>query len=139
MEPTIVHLNPEGMHVNPAFTQAIAMSGNVKTIYIGGQNAVSADGQIVGDTLATQTEQVIKNLEIVLAAAGATLHDIIKLTIYLVQGHDLAPGFAVFQQAWGTSAKPPAVSGIFVAGLANPAFLVEIEAIAVISAEASTG
>lgn len=138
MEPTIEHLKPEGMHLNPAFTQAVAVSGNVKTIYIGGQNAVSADGQIVGDTLATQTEQVFKNLEMVLAAAGATLHDIIKFTIYLVQGQDVAPGFAVFQRAWG-AAKPPAVSMSFVAGLANPAFLVEIEAIAVTSAEARTG
>ena len=139
MEPTIEHLNPEGMHVNPAFTQAVAVSGNVKTIYIGGQNAVSPDGQIVGDTLAAQTEQIFKNIETVLAAAGATLHDIIKWTIYVVQGQDLAPGYAVFQQAWGTSAKPPAISAAFVAGLAHPAFLVEIEAIAVTSAESRTG
>ena len=139
MEPTIEHLNPEGMHVNPAFTQAVAVSGNVKTIYIGGQNAVSADGQIVGDTLATQTEQIFKNLEMVLAAAGATLHNIIKFTIYVVQGQDLTPGFAVFQQAWGASAKPPAVSMSFVAGLANPEFLVEIEAIAITGAEVGTG
>lgn len=131
MEPTIAHLNPEGMHVNPAFTQAVAVSGNVKTIYIGGQNAVSADGQVVGDTLAAQTEQVFKNIEIVLAAAGATLHDTIKWTIYVVQGQDIAPGFAVFQKYWGASAPPPAISMIFVAGLANPGFLVEIEAIAV--------
>ena len=136
MEPTVTHLNPEGMHSNPAFTQAVAVSGNVKTIYIGGQNAVSADGQIVGDTLATQSEQVFKNLEIVLAAAGATLHDIIKFIIYVVQGQDLAPGFAVFQQAWGASAKPPAVSMSFVAALANPEFLIEIEAIAVTRADA---
>jgi len=139
MEPTVEHLNPEGMHSNPAFTQAVAVSGNVKTIYIGGQNAVSADGQVVGDTLATQTEQVFKNLEMVVVAAGATLHDIIKFTIYVVQGQDLASGFAVFQQAWGASAKPPAVSMSFVAGLANPAFLVEIEAIAVTVTEVSTG
>ncbi len=138
MEPTVTHLNPVGMHSNPAFTQAVAVSGNVKTIYIGGQNAVSADGQIVGDTLATQTEQVFKNLEMVVVAAGATLHDIIKFTIYVVQGQDLTPGFTVFQRAWGASAKPPAVSMSFVAGVANPAFLVEIEAIAVIVTEAST-
>ena len=139
MEPTIAHLNPEGMHVNPAFSQAVTVSGNVKYIFVGGQNAVSAEGQIVGHDLATQTEHVFKNLETVLASAGATLHDIIKWTVYVVQGHDLAPGFAVFQQAWGTSAKPPAVSMNFVAGLANPEFLVEIEAIAVTSGDASPG
>ena len=105
--------------------------GAEKTIYIGGQNAVSADGQIVGDTLAAQTEQVYRNLETVLAAAGATPHDIIKWTISMVQGHDFAPAFAVFQRWWGAAANPPAISVIVVAGLAHPDFLVEIEAIAV--------
>jgi enamine deaminase RidA (YjgF/YER057c/UK114 family) len=132
MEATITHLNPEGMHSNPAFSQAVAVTGNAKTVYIGGQNAVSADGQVVGEDLATQTEQVFTNLETVLAAAGGTLHDIVKWTIYVVQGQDVAQGFGVFQRRWGTSAKPPAITGVMVAGLANAQFLVEIEAIAVI-------
>lgn len=140
MAPTIAHLNPEGMHNNPAFTQAVSVQGEATTIYIGGQNAVAGDGQIVGaGDLVLQTAQVFRNLETVLAAAGATLHDIIKWTIYVVQGQDIRPGFGVFQQVWGTSARPPAISVIMVAGLANPAFLVEIEAIAVTGREASSG
>ena len=49
----------------------------------------------------------------------------------MVQEQDITPGFAVFQRVWGTSARPPAISVVQVAGLANPEFLVEIEAIAV--------
>src|SRR5688572_10604377 len=124
MKPMVTHVNPEGMHNNPAFSQAVIVQEPARTIYIGGQNAVAADGQIVGaGDLAAQTEQVFRNLETVLAAAGATLHDIIKWTIYVVQGHDFMPGFAVSQRAWGTSAPPPAIS-VVVAGLANPEFLV---------------
>lgn len=131
MPANVTHLNPEGMHTNPAFTQAVVVEGAARTIYVGGQNAVDADGQIVGDDLATQTEQVFANLETVLAAAGATLHDVVKWTIYVVQGHDIRPGFGVFQRVWGTKPNPPAISAAIVAALANPAFLVEIEAIAV--------
>lgn len=140
MQPTITHVNPEDMHNNPAFTQAVIVEGNTRTIYIGGQNAVAADGQVVGSgDLAAQTEQVFKNLETVLAASGATLHDIVKWTIFVVQGQDIGAGFGVFQKAWGRSARPPAISVAIVAGLANPEFLVEIEAIAVTGREPATG
>jgi enamine deaminase RidA (YjgF/YER057c/UK114 family) len=43
----ITHINPEGMHKNPAFSQAVVAEGG-KTIYIGGQNGVGADGTVVG-------------------------------------------------------------------------------------------
>jgi enamine deaminase RidA (YjgF/YER057c/UK114 family) len=138
MQVEVTHVNPEGMHSSPAFSQAVIVEGNARTIYVGGQNGVDADGQIVGSDLATQTEQVFQNLETVLAASGATLHDIIKWTIFVVQGQDIGPGFAVFQRVWGTSARPPAISVVQVAGLANPEFLVEIEAIAVTGHEAGT-
>ena len=133
MDGAIRHLNPERMHNNPAFTQAVVVSGAVRTVYVGGQNAVAVDGRIVGgNDLAAQTEQVLVNLATVLAAAGGTLHDAIKWTIYVVQGHDIRPAFAVFQRVWGREQPPPAISVLLVAGLANPEFLVEIEAIAVI-------
>jgi len=135
MSASVTHLNPEGMHTNPAFTQAVVVEGAARTIYVGGQNAVGADGQIVGDDLAAQTEQVYTNLGTVLAAAGATLHDVIKWTFYVVQGHDTRSAFGVFQRVWGTKPNPPAISVVTVVGLANPAFLVEVEAIAVTSSE----
>lgn len=139
-ELAINHLNPEGMHANPAFSQAVTVEGPHKTIYIGGQNAVDPDGNIVGvGDLAAQTEQIFDNLETVLAASGATLHDIVKWTIYIVQGQDLMPGLAVSQRRWGNSAPFPAISGVFVAALANPDFLVEIEAIAITAPKMTTG
>lgn len=135
VELTVTHLNPEGMHANPAYSQAVTVEGNAKTIYVGGQDAVNAEGKVVGvGDIAAQTEQILANMETVLAAAGASLHDVIKWNIYVVQGHDFMPGYAVFQQKWGTSAQPPAVTAAIVAGLANPEFLLEIEAVAVVAA-----
>jgi enamine deaminase RidA (YjgF/YER057c/UK114 family) len=132
MEPTITHLNPEGMHSNPAFSQAVVVEGARRIVFVGGQNGVSASGEVVGiGDLEAQTEQAYTNLETVLAAAGATLQDIVKWTIYVAQGQDIMPGVGVFQRRWGASAPPPAISVVLVPGFARPDFLVEIEAIAV--------
>jgi 2-iminobutanoate/2-iminopropanoate deaminase len=52
----ITHINPDGLHKNPAFSHAVLAEGG-KTIYIGSQNGVLPDGKIAGDTLASQTMQ----------------------------------------------------------------------------------
>jgi enamine deaminase RidA (YjgF/YER057c/UK114 family) len=130
---TVQHLNPDGLHKNPAYSQAVAVSGNVKTVYVGGQNAVDTAGTIIGKgNLKAQTERVLQNVEAALAAAGAKLEHVIKWNVYMVQGQPLADGYAAFQNAWGSRPNPPIVTMSFVAGLANPDFLVEIDAIAVV-------
>ena len=129
----VSHLNPDTLHKNPAFTQAIAVSGSHRTIYVGGQDAVDAAGNIVGKgDIGAQAEQVFKNLEAALAAAGAGLEHVVKWNIYILQGQPLHPGFQAFQRVWGQRPNPPTITGVIVAGLANPDFLVEVDAIAVV-------
>lgn len=135
----VSYLNPEGLHRNPAYSQAVAVTGNVRTVYVGGQNAVDASGNIVGKgDLRAQAEQVFKNLEIALAAGGARLEHVVKWNIYVVQGQPLQPGFEAFKKAWGNRPNPPAITGVYVFGLANPEFLIEMDAVAVV-AENITG
>ena len=129
----VEHLNPERMHKNPAFTQVISVSGPVKTVYVGGQNAVDAQGTIIGrGDIRAQTQQVLANIREALATAGARPEHLIKWNMYLVQGQPLREGFAAFQQFWGDRPNPPAISMAFVCGLANPDYLIEIEAVAVV-------
>ncbi len=129
----IQYINPDTLSTNPAFTNVIAISGNVKTIYIGGQDAIDASGKIVGKgDLKKQVSQVFTNLQEALKAAGAGLEHIIKWNVYLVQGQSLEQGFEVFQQVGGRRHNPPAISMMFVSGLANPDFLIEMDAIAVL-------
>lgn len=97
-------------------------------IYVGGQNGVDKDGKLVGEDLASQTEQAYRNVLTTLEAAGATQENVVKLTIYVVHGQDIRDGFAAAQKVWGMHAT--AVSVPIVAGLAYPGALVEIEAIA---------
>jgi enamine deaminase RidA (YjgF/YER057c/UK114 family) len=126
------YLNPESLVRNPAFSQAVVVEGAAKTIYVGGQNGVRSDGTVVGDTLAEQTRQALANLAAALAAAGATLKDVVRWNIAMVEGHNPAEGFAAFREAWGDPGDPPAISVHVVSGLANPRFLVEIDAVAVV-------
>jgi enamine deaminase RidA (YjgF/YER057c/UK114 family) len=128
----VEYINPAGL---PAYgySNVVVVQGAVKTIYIGGQDAVNDKGEIVGKgDIAAQTRQIFHNLQVALAAGGASLEHIIKWTIYVVQGNDIRPGFAVFQEVWGNRPNPPTISMAFVAGLAKPDFLVEIDAIAVV-------
>ena len=54
----MTHLNPEGMHRNPAYSQGVVVEATARTVYVGGQNAVSPEGQVVGvGDLAAQTER----------------------------------------------------------------------------------
>ena len=130
---SVQHLNPRTLHKNPAFTQVITVAGPARTIYIGGQDAVDAQGNIVGKgDLAAQTHQVLRNLRTALAAASARPEHIIKWNVYLVLGQSLQEGFTAFQQFWGDQPDPPTITGIYVSGLAHPDFLVEMDAIAVV-------
>lgn len=129
----VQHLNPDTLSKNPAFTNVIRVTGPVRTIYIGGQDSVNTEGKIIGKgDIKQQVEQVLNNLQAALRAANAELEHIIKWNIYVVQGQPIQPAFEVFQRIWGRRPNPPAITMMFVVGLANPDFLVEMDAIAVV-------
>ena len=131
-------VNPDTLHKNPAFTQVAVVSSRAKLVFVGGQNAVNSNGEIVGKDIGTQTEQAYKNVLAALEAAGATFQDVFKMTIYIVQGQSLQEAFAAAQRVQGAGVPPPTVTGMFVAGLAHPDFLIEIEAVAAIEEGGST-
>src|SRR5688572_25897394 len=131
MNNKIDFINPDGLLKNPAFSQIAITKGNGNTIYIGGQNAITKDLQIIGKgDIKLQTEYILKNIEIALNSCNATLDDLFKLTIYIVQGQDVRKGFEGAQSFLRKLNSPPIITGVIVAGLANPDYLVEIEALA---------
>jgi enamine deaminase RidA (YjgF/YER057c/UK114 family) len=133
MNGIVTYLNPEGLHRNPAYSQAVVTSGSIRTIYVGGQNAVDATGTVVGaGDIGAQAEQVARNIQVALAAAGARPEHVVKWTVFVVHGQPMEPAISGFQQVLGELPNPPAISVLFVAALANPDFLLEIEAIAVV-------
>jgi enamine deaminase RidA (YjgF/YER057c/UK114 family) len=128
---SIQRLNPEGLFQSPAFSQTIVTQGPGRTIYVGGQNAVDAQGQLVGpDELGAQTRQALLNVQTALQAAGAGWNAVVRLGIYLVPGQDVQAGFKAAQEVMGQTAGPPTITVLFVAALGRPEYLVEIEATA---------
>ncbi len=129
----VQHINPEGLVKTGAFTNVVVVHGPAKTVYVGGQDAVDASGTIIGKgDIQKQAQQVMKNLQVALAAGGATLQDVIKWNVYVVQGQSPQPAFEVFQETWGDRPNPPAITLLFVSGLADPDFLMEMDAVAVV-------
>jgi 2-iminobutanoate/2-iminopropanoate deaminase len=108
------------------YSQAMDVNG---VIYTAGQVALDPkSGQLVGATAAEQTEQVLKNLAAVLGAAGSSLQDVVKTTVYLADMNDFAAMNEVYTKHFGT--HKPARSTVQAARLPRDA-RVEIDAIAV--------
>ena len=107
------------------YSQAIKANGFV---FVSGQLALKPDhGEIVGDNITDQTEQVLTNLGAILAAAGTGLDRLVKTTVFLQSLDDFPAMNEVYKQHVGD--QPPARSTVEVAKLPSGA-LVEIEAIA---------
>jgi enamine deaminase RidA (YjgF/YER057c/UK114 family) len=130
---SVRYINPDSLNKNPAFTNVVVVEGNVKTVHIGGQDAINASEEIVGKgDIVAQTEQILANLRVALEAGGARPEHIIKWNIYVVEGQPLQAAFAAFQNACPETPSPPAITGVFVSGLAHPDFLVEMDAVALV-------
>jgi enamine deaminase RidA (YjgF/YER057c/UK114 family) len=125
------HINPEGLHRSPAFSQAVVVEQPAKTIYIGGQNGVDADGKVVGPTVGEQALQAFRNLATILESEGASLANIVHWRIATVEGSAFDEGLAAFQQVWNPADPPPAITVHVVSGL-GPDVLLEIDAVAVV-------
>ncbi|GAB1511895.1 RidA family protein [Actinophytocola sp. KF-1] len=125
-------LSPEGLVQSPAFSHVAVVPPGATTIHVGGQNGVDGSGSLVGDDVVAQTRQVMKNLHVALAAAGASVQDLVMMTILLVDGTDIGAAYPV--AAAELAGAKPAVVVARVAGLAVPGALVEVSAVAAVVA-----
>jgi enamine deaminase RidA (YjgF/YER057c/UK114 family) len=129
----IIYINPPQMVVPRGYSHAVAVSGDYSTVYIGGQNAIDGDGNLVGkNNLKEQTGQVLNNIETILTSMGGNLSNIVKMDMNILTGQNPLEGFAAFQQKWDNNRKLPAITVRFVSGLGRPEWLVEIDGVAVI-------
>lgn len=103
------------------------------TIYVSGQASLDGEGRLVGaGDVVAQTRQVLDNMKRVLAAAGATLDDVVKVTVYLARCADRPKVNEVRKAYFG--ANRPASTLIGISEFAIPGMLVEIDAVAVVKA-----
>lgn len=110
--------------------------GPGRTIYVSGQIALNQAGQLVGSgDIKAQTRQVFENLKVAFASSGASLDDVVKITVFMTDISQL-PGFREVRDTYVTSA-PPASSLVEVKSLVRPDLLIEIEAIAVMERDSA--
>jgi reactive intermediate/imine deaminase len=121
---------PDGILPGNGYSHAVAFTG--RTVIVSGQLPLDRDGKLAGAAPETQMRQVFQNLSLALAAAGASLDQVVKLTVYLTDLADL-PVFRQVRDEYISADCPPASSLVQVGGLTHPEARVEIEAIAVTS------
>lgn len=126
-----IHMRPEGMSPPPGYSHVVVTAPG-RIVFVSGQVSEDAAGQLIGKgDVAQQAEQVFANLSRALAAAGATTRDVVKITVFVTDAGAIAAVRTVRNRVFGTEA-PPASTAVVVRALANPDWLVEVEAIAVL-------
>lgn len=111
------------------YTDAVRVEGPL--LFVSGVVPVDEAGELVGgDDVVAQARQVFTNMGAVLAAAGATFDDVVKVTVFLTDVDDRARINAVRQEAFG--ATRPASTLVEVAVLAVSGAKIEVEAVAVV-------
>jgi enamine deaminase RidA (YjgF/YER057c/UK114 family) len=123
-------LNPSTVHAPTGYTHVVETTGPSRTIYVAGQIGIAPDGKVAGDFRA-QCVQSFENLKAALAAVGAGLEHVVKITVYFVDIAEL-PVYREVRDRYFNTKAPPASTAVQVVKLALPSLLFEIEATAVI-------
>jgi enamine deaminase RidA (YjgF/YER057c/UK114 family) len=127
--------NPDTMAKPVAgYSQVGEVTGG-KVVYVAGQVALDASGNLVGkDDFRAQAEQVFKNLDAAVRAAGGTFHDVIKLNYYCADAVDPAAIAQVreIRDKYVNTQSPPTSTFVVVRRLVRPEWLIEVEAVAVV-------
>ncbi|MFI6417835.1 RidA family protein [Streptomyces sp. NPDC050842] len=105
MTTEIRRVNPEGLHATPGYHHVTVVEAG-RTAYLAGQCPLGADGELAGDDVDTQVDQVVANALAALAAVGATPDRVVRSVIYVVS--DERPVLAAVWQRLNASALGPA-------------------------------
>jgi enamine deaminase RidA (YjgF/YER057c/UK114 family) len=130
----VERINPEELARPSGFSHAVSAPAG-RTVYLAGQIGMDGAGKVTSGGVVPQFEQALGNLLTALTAAGGQPADLVSVTIYLIdvedyQAHGKEIG-AVWRRLAGT--QYPAMAGVGVTRLWDPAALVEIQGIAVVS------
>lgn len=124
-------VNPWSWQDARGFTQAWRVEGATTIVYVSGQVALDADGNLVGaGDFEAQARQTFDNIGQVLAKAGASFDDIVKLNVYLTDTANL-PALGRIKAGY-IKGQQPASTAVGVTALAMPGLLLEVEATAVL-------
>jgi len=110
------------------YSHAVEVPGGTRVLFISGQVGIASDGTLRSG-FTQQLMQAMDNVEALLAAAGMTKAEVVKVNYYLTRAEDLPVLGQIRRKRWASDA-PEAVTVIVVSALARPDYLVEVEAVA---------
>ena len=127
--PNTQHINPQTMSTPMGYSHVVKVDN---TVYIAGQISSAQDGSVVGKGDAeAQVRQIWRNLEAAVVSVGGTRQSIVKTTTYITSIEHAGAVRKVRDELW-QSFNPPTSTLLVISELANPDYMVEIEAIAVV-------
>jgi len=130
------HANPAGMQQPTAYSQVVEVNGPHRVVYIAGQTGVDGGGK-VAQGFRAQVTQVMENIKTALASVGGDFEHVVKLTSYLTDIEQNAEVYREVRAAYfKNKAMLPASTLLQITRLANPAFLIEVETVAVLPPKA---
>jgi 2-iminobutanoate/2-iminopropanoate deaminase len=123
--------NPDALPAPASRYSHLALAeGATRRLEISGQVGLYPDGTLA-EGLAAQLEAALANVDRALVAAGMDRSNLMKITVYLTDpGAEAVALYRAVRDAWVGSFEAPAATLLVVAGLASPAWLVEVDAIA---------
>ncbi|MEV4226129.1 RidA family protein [Streptomyces bobili] len=125
-------VNPVPWSVEMGFNQGEVVSGHSRTLYISGQTAMSGEGKPEHDgDMAAQLALSVANIEAVLAEAGMSLSNLVRLNVYTTDVDLLFQHYGVLAGKLGAAGVAPTTTMLGVTRLAIPGQLVELEGTAV--------
>ena len=126
--------NPDTIAKPAGYSHVGEVTGG-KLVYIAGQVALDPSGNLVGkDDFRAQTEQVFKNIDAAVRAAGGSFHDVVKLNYYCVDSVDPSAIVQVreIRDKYVNTQSPPTSTFVVVRRLVRPEWFIEVEAVAVV-------
>jgi 2-iminobutanoate/2-iminopropanoate deaminase len=126
------HSNPSGMTQPTAYSQVVEVNGPHRLVFVAGQTGVDASGKAAQDFRA-QAVQAFENIKTALASVGGSMDNVVRLTTYMTDLEQNADTYREVRTSFFTNKGAlPASTLLQITRLANPSFLIEVDATAIL-------
>lgn len=129
---SVRHSNPAGMSQPTAYSQVVEVNGPHRLVFVAGQTGVDAGGK-PAQGFRAQAEQAFTNIKTALASVGGSMDNVVRLTTYLTDIQQDADAYREVRASFlPNKSALPASTLVQVTRLADPSYLIEVDAIAIL-------
>jgi 2-iminobutanoate/2-iminopropanoate deaminase len=130
--PNVRHSNPSGMTQPAAYSQVVEVKGPHRLVFVAGQTGVDASGK-PAQGFGAQAEQVFENIKTALASVGGSMDNVVRLVTYMTNLEQNADAYREVRASFFPNKSAlPASTLLQITRLANPSYLIEVDATAIL-------